>query len=239
MLSGLGTYFQNNNSSISKFIMPKQILFLFLSFTIYIGNAQTNSEATIDQLVSNYIKELQSRKIDIICVYEDYCIGCVDTYDYASFKKDLCLEDFPNYPIYIFWKENGNTYLDKISVCFEYSKTISENTFWDVYFLNEKIIKNEIVKTYEYETFENSKKVTYKISVDHSGHQNFKFIIKDKITTKEFDSFDLTKIGWDSSKSNINYEHNINLKSKLIIDILEKITSEAEKNNTFKKIKSR
>ena len=31
----------------------------------------------------------------------------------------------------------------------------------------------------------------------------------------------------------------VNLKSKLIIDILERITSEAEKNNTFKKIKSR
>jgi len=219
--------------------MTKRILFLFIYFFSLLGNAQNNAEITRDNLATNYIKELQSRKIDTICFYEDYCIGCIDTFDYSSFKKDLCLEDFPNYPIYIFWKESGKTYLDKISVCFEYSSIISENAFWDVYFLNEKIIKNEIVKAYEYETFENSKRVTYNIGVDHSGHRNFKFIIKDKITTKEFDSFNLTKIGWDPSKSNINYEHNINLKSKQIVDILEKITSEAEKNNTFKKIKSR
>ncbi|MEN2413874.1 hypothetical protein [Flavobacterium mesophilum] len=219
--------------------MSKRILFLFLFYIVSITNAQTNTQASIDSLVANYIKELQSRKIDTICLYEDYCVGCVDTYDYTSFKKDLCLENFPNYPIYIFWKESGKTYLDKISVCFEYSKIISENAFWDVYFLNEKVIKNEIVKAYEYETFENSKKVTNTLSADHSGHQNFKFIIKGKIITKEFDSFNLTKGGAYSSESNINYDHNMNLKSKLIVDILEKIVLEAEKNNTFKKIKSR
>ncbi|MFD2940488.1 hypothetical protein [Flavobacterium notoginsengisoli] len=221
--------------------MPKRILFLFLLFTIYIVNAQTNSKATIDQLVSNYIKELQSRKIDTICVYESYCVGSIMTYDEPLVgNKETCIDDLTNEPAYLFWKEKGKTFLTKINYCWEFSTVnIPKDDFWQIYFSNDKTIKEEIIKPYEYETYENSKKVRYRKLVDHSCHHNFRLLLKGKIIEKRFDDFALQKKDQYSQESNINYEHNINLKSKLIVDILEKITSEAEKNNTFKKIKSR
>ncbi len=212
------------------------LLFLFLAFT---GNTQTNKEIDIDKLVSDFIKDLQNQKIDTICVYENYCIGCREIYDSnLPTNKKLTLED--NYPVYVFWKEKGETYLNKISIDFEFSKmSISKNAFWNIYFTNEKNIKNEVVKNYEYETTENSKKAIHQVTVDHSGHRNFKFIINGRIVEQKITSFDLIKKDEYSPKSNMNYDHNIKLKSKLIMDDLEKIVSEAEKNNTFKKIKSR
>ncbi|MBE8727089.1 hypothetical protein C4F50_19395 [Flavobacterium sp. KB82] len=76
------------------------------------------------------------------------------------------------------------------------------------------------------------------MGVDHTSHKNLKLIINGKTIEKRFNNFDLQK-EYDSKQININYNNNINLKSKLIVDILEKITSEAQKNNAFKKIKSR
>jgi hypothetical protein len=215
-------------------------ILLFISFIPFFGNTQTNQKISIDELVSNFIKELQNQKIDNICVYEDYCIGCRETSDSILCKsKEFGLQDYPSYPVYIFWKEKGETYLNKISICFEFSKlNISKHAFWDIYFSNEKIIKNEVIKNYEYEIIENSKKVKYTAFVDHGGFQNFKFIINGRIIEKKIDSFNFIKKD-DYFPPNMNYDHNIKLKTKLLIDIFENITSEAEINNKFKKIKSR
>lgn len=207
----------------------------------FFGNAQTNQKISIDELVSNFIKELQTQKIDTICVYKDYCVGCRQTTSDSTlcYSKEFGLNDILSYPVYIFWKKKGETYLNKISTCFEFSKmSISKNTFWDIYFSNEKKIKSEVIKDYQYETIENSKKTKYTTSVDHGGSQNFKFMINGIIIEKEIISFNFIKKD-DYFPSNMNYDHNIKLKSKLLIDIFENITSEAEKNNTFKKIKSR
>lgn len=236
LLSGLGTYFQKNNSNISKFIMPKRILFLLLFYVISIANAQTNPTVTIDSLVDNYIKELQSRKIDTICVYKKYCVGSVKAYDLSPSEiNDFCFEDFPNDPVYIFWIKKGRKYLTKISICAEYDENLDDdNIFWHMFFPNKEIIEKEEIKRFAYK--ESNNKI-YHLAVDHSCHQNFKILIGNQIIEKRFDSFNLKRE--DNSKVNINYDHNIKLRSKRVIDILEKITSEAEKNNIFKKIKSR
>lgn len=206
-----------------------------------IGNAQTNQKVKIDELVSDYIKELQSQKIDTICVYESYCVGYIKTYDEPiNGTKETCIDYLTNEPVYVFWKEDGKTFLTKINYCWKFSKIeIPKDDFWQIYILNKKIIKEEKILSYEYETFENSKKVKYRIAVDHSCHNDFRLLLNGEIIEKRFHDFVLQEKDQDSSNLNINYKHNISLKSKLIVDILKKITSEAEKNNTFKKIKSR
>lgn len=221
--------------------MPKRILFLLLFCVTLTGNAQSNSEIKIDNLVSNYIQELQNKKIDTICVYESYCVGYVMTFDESLVgSKETCIDYLTNEPVYVFWKEDGKTFLTKINYCWEFSKNkISKDDFWEIYNSNKKNIKKEKVKPFEFETFKNSKNVKYIKMVDHSCHQNFRLILNGKTIEKRFDEFALQKKDEYSPELNINYEHNINLKSKSIVDILEKITSEAEKNNTFKKIKSR
>lgn len=205
--------------------MTKRILFLFIFHLMFFANAQTNSKITIESLVSNYVKELQSQKINTICVYESYCVGYEMTYDEPiNGTKETCIDYLTNKPVYVFWKEDGKTFLTKINYCWEFSKIeVLKDDFWTIYFSNKDIINKEQIKKFAY--------------VDHSCHNDFKFLIKNKIIEKHFDDFDLLKEY--NSNINTNYNHNINLKSKTIIDILKKITSEAEKNNNFKKIKSR
>jgi len=217
--------------------MTKKILILFTLFLTFLGNAQTNQKVSIDQLVLNFIKELQSQKIDSICVYESYCVGYIMTYDEPlNNDKETCIDDLINDPVYIFWKEKGKTFLTKINYCWEFSKIdISKDNFWNLYFSDKKIIQNEKVKPYESETFVNSKKVKHTIIVDHSCHQNFRFLVKGKTVEKRFDDFALQEKDDNSEGFNINYHHNIDLKSKLIIDTLGNIV----KNNTFQKIKQR
>lgn len=216
----------------------KRVLFLFLFCLTLLGNAQNNPEAKInvEDLVSNYIKQLQSRKIDTICIYEDFCVGSVKAYDVNLFENmDFCMEDFPNDPVYIFWLDKGRKYLTKISICDEYAGNLDDdNIFWHMYFPNNDIVEKEEIKQFAYNE---SGKQIYHLMVDHSCHKNFKLLIGNQIIEKHFDSFNLKKE--DDGKININYDHNINLLSKRIIDILSKISSEAEKNNKFKKIKSR
>ncbi|MBZ4033184.1 hypothetical protein K6T82_00275 [Flavobacterium sp. 17A] len=209
------------------------IFFILLSCN---GKAQTNPEVKIDELVSNYIKELQSRKIDTICIYEHYCVGSVKAYDVnPSEMDDFCFEDFPNDPVYIFWIEKGRKYFTKISICAKYAETLDDNNiFWHIYFKNKNSIEEEEIKKF---TYEKSNNQIYHLMVDHSCHRNFKILNDNKIIEKRFNDFNLLKE--HNSDININYEHNNNLKSKAIVDILEKTISEAEKNNTFKKIKSR
>ncbi|WP_343695217.1 hypothetical protein [Flavobacterium sp.] len=220
--------------------MIKRILIALTPFLAFLGNAQTNQKVKIDELVSNYIKELQRQKIDTICVYQSYCVGSIMTYDEPLIdEKETCTDDLTNEPVYVFWKENKKTFLTKINYCWEFSKIeIAKDNFWKIYNSNKKIINEEKVMPYEYETFQNSKKVKYTKVVDHSCHHNFRLLLKGNTIEKRFDEFALQEKDEYSQKSNINYKHNINLKSKIIADILEKITSESKKNDTFKKIKS-
>ncbi len=218
--------------------MTKRILFLFFFFFNLLGNAQNNSEIkfNVEDLVSNYVKKLQSRKIDTICVYESYCVGGVKIrYLSPSEAEDFCMEDFPNNPVYIFWIEKGRKKLTKISICAKYNETVDDdNIFWHMYFPNKDIIEKDEIKQFAYKESQNQ---IYHLMIDHSCQQNLKISIGNQIIEKRFDSFNLEKE--DNGKININYDHNINLKSKRVIDILEKTISEAEKNNIFKKIKSR
>lgn len=224
--------------------MTKRILLLFLFCVTFIGNAQSYSEGKIDDLVSNYIKKLRSQKIDTICVYENYCVGCERTYNSSKiYDEETCYDELKNEPAYIFWKEKGKTFFTKINTCFEYPGIIiSKDDFWDIYFSNKILIQKEVVKPFEYKISSNKNNETATLRSLHSTYQIFKMTNKDNTIIKNFDHFKLRKTNEAFSNktvNNINYEHNINLKSKLIIDILERITSEAEKNNTFKKIKSR
>ncbi|WP_409417232.1 hypothetical protein [Flavobacterium sp. PS2] len=224
--------------------MIQRIFVFSILFITIIANAQTDKEYDIDQLTSDFIKDLQSKKIDTICVYENYCVGCELTYDTSKiFGEETCTDELKYQPAYVFWKEKGITFLTKINTCFQYSGSIvSKNNFWDIYFSNKDLIQKEVIKPFEYKILSNKNKQTSTLKTSHSCFQVFKMMNKNGTTIKVFDHFKLKKINDTFSNKtlyNINYEHNINLKSKLIIDILEKTTSEAEKNNIFKKTKSR
>ncbi len=209
------------------------LLFLFLTF---ISNSQTHQKVNINELVSDFIA---TQKIDTLITYQkinpENPIIIVEP---SSDEKDTCFDDLVNPSVYVFWKKKDNIFLTKINYCHEYSIiTPNDTSFWEIYFLNKTTIDSEKVKSFEFITIEKSKKKKYAISINHSTFHKLNVIINGNKNEKLFDTFDLQKES--DGLININYKKNNSLKSKKIIDILEKITSETEKNNTFKKIKSR
>jgi hypothetical protein len=216
----------------------KNIIVLVFLFISYIGNTQNIPNDNLDKLVSNFTKELIEKKIDTICIFESYSVGAEITFDVSKLndreKQELCRDELINQPVFVFWKEKGKTFLTKINNCFEYSEIdVSEDDFWGIYFENINVIEKEKIKNFEYESYKNGKKISSPIFRDHSYHQNFKFVVNNKIIAKYFDDFKLenaTDNFEDKRLYNINYNHNNGLISKKIIDILEKNIRKIKEN---------
>jgi hypothetical protein len=207
-------------------MITKIKLFIILSVSfISVSYGQNTTYQHLDTLVNDYVKKLQANNIDTICIYKNYCVGCVYIFDN---ENDRCNYSSIYMPTYILWYKQGTTYLTKKDNCFDYS-TIQINSIglWKLFFKNKQHIQKEKVKLFEYISHENHKKEKYFIMRDHSNHQDFKMLIKEEIIALNFDEFDLEK-ECDEHK-NINYLHNKNLKGKIIIDELENLTQKIEK----------
>jgi hypothetical protein len=181
--------------------------------------------------VTNYVKELQSQNIDTICVYKDYCIGCI--YPIKN-ETDGC-DYFSIYvPTYILWIKQGKTFLSKKDNCFDYfTIEIDSISLWKIFFKNKKHIEKEKVKPFEYIIYKKNKKEVYGISIDHSRHRDFEMIVNDNNIVMKFDEFDLQEKS--SGETNINYEHNKNLYGQLIICELKNLVQYIEKEKLLTK----
>ena len=181
----------------------------------------------------NFVKALQSKNIDTVCVYKDYCIGCGK---FIKYQEDsityFCFHDISTY---IFWLDQGKTFASKKDNCFDYSTIeIDSTSLWKIFFTYENQIKEEKVKPFEYLVWKNKKKEIQGISINHSRHLHFEISVnKDIIATMNFDEFDLEKE--HNGSVNINYSHNWNLKGKKIIDELERLVSCIEGEKLFTK----
>ena len=183
-----------------------------------------------------FLKELKLKKIDTICTFADYSVGSVQIFDKNEDDK-YCELDYYNLPTFILWKENGKIFLTKTDNCFKYSiLEINAEKIWQSYFENEKIIKTEKVKSFQFVEIKNGKKRILNSMVDHSHHQEFKIFTKNEIIEKHFDDFDLQKTEQNGNEININYKNNMNLKSKKLIDKISNIVSENENSLTKKRI---
>ncbi|MFV8268788.1 hypothetical protein ACNQGP_02490 [Flavobacterium sp. GT2N3] len=209
--------------------MENKVIILVFLFVSFIGNSQNISNDNLDKLVSNFIKKLVEKKIDTVCIYESYCVGCDITFDFSNLndkeKQELCRDELINQPVFVFWKEKGKTFITKINNCYEYSEIEGfEDDFWVIYFENINIIEKEKIKNFQYKFYRNGKKTYSSIFRDHSDYQSFKFILNNKIVAKYFDNFKLENAtdNFDKKRYNMNYTHNNSLISKKIIDILEK-----------------
>jgi hypothetical protein len=206
---------------------------LVLLILCFAATAQNTTDEHLDTLVSNFSFELRAKGIDQICIYKDYFIGGYYT---TKDEEDLC-RCIIYIPTYIFWKERGKTYVCKKDNCWDYSivEINAADTLWNYFSNYRDSIKNEEVKPFQYEKSEKatdstSEKVIGEIWRDHSGHQEFKMMLANDKVTKHFDSFFLEEkdVLFDKTEYNINYEHNIFLKSKRVIDILNNLARQAE-----------
>ena len=187
----------NNTKSI--------FLILFLIFSISAFGQLTQPQ--LDSLVKKYTQNLRKSGVDTLCVYEEYCIGCLF---YSNENKNMCLEKISFLPTYIFWKQHGKTFMTKKDACFEYSvKNISNDVFWYYYLKNRDKIKKEELKAPQYKEIINGKEKIHSIDVDHSVYFRIMLNMGKDSVTKDINNFYFTKELGVNGEKNINYDYNM------------------------------
>ncbi|MDQ2721676.1 MAG: hypothetical protein M3Z26_18250, partial [Bacteroidota bacterium] len=181
-----------------------------------------------------YVGQLQKNGIDTVCIYQDYCVGCM-----YSFKKDEDKCDFNGWlflPSYIIWLDKGVTFMTKKDNCFDYSTiTLSNTNFWKFYFSNKDTINNQEIKMPEFVEIKNGKEQVYFSTIDHSYHQTIKMFVGQNSIDKDLNDYYFSKeIGVRPDK-NINYAYNINSPLKKLQVILgQTIKDETKKQPLIK-----
>lgn len=187
--------------------MKKSLTLLILCFTSCIY-AQ---KAAIDSVISHEIKTLKERQVKTFFILERSCVGCIKLL--RSNKKDC---DYGTSKLYLFWKENGQSYFRELDRC-DSPKIKIANELFSNYDVTMRSIKVEKVK--HYQTSENSF-----TSIDHSTFSKFYFILDGKTETNWFDYFDIST---EDKEPNINYQYN----NSLAIVKLDQACEEVIKKN--------
>lgn len=214
----------------------KSRFIVFILFLIAFNFAKSEDESLnyLQADVSKFISELKKKDVDTICIYESYLSGGESIeYNY----NDSISED-ENKSKFILWKKYNKTNLTKINPRFEYTVIeIHNKEILDFFFENIKTIKNEKVKMFEYIVKVKNKKLKYFTYLNNSSHKFFSFMLNNDTVTKDFDLFDLIKTDSSGSKikTNMNYDYNMNLKSKLLLDKLDSLISKIDSENLLTK----
>ncbi|MCO5287550.1 MAG: hypothetical protein M9898_14145 [Chitinophagaceae bacterium] len=211
-----------------------RLTFLFTLFvSVNVANGQTSSDY-LDTLVNNYTTDLRNKNIDTICIYQDYCVGCL--YKWKK-VKDRCNFSGLYIPTYIFWTDRGQTYMTKKDNCFDYSIIkIPSDSIWTYFFKNQDGIKNEELKIPQYIEMKNGKEEVYSSTIDHSRHQRLKLIVgQDTLIDKDLDDYYLTKQIGINGQTNLNYDYNINSQLKNFQLLIERTIKMTTKLNPLKK----
>jgi len=197
--------------------MKAKFLYIFLMTLFAFSNvvySQTTSHT--------FVKELQNQGIDTICVYYDYCGYCMSPIRCKELDTT-----------YVFWQNQGKNFVKRMHLCYDFATIeIDTITFWNIFFEYKEIIKTEEIKdfTYSSDTIEGS------IDVVDAGYQSYTMIINNDTTrfyagTIEF--LQEYKSYYNGIVTNLNYQHNNNLKGKIVFDEIRNLVMKLEKEQKF------
>ena len=203
-------------------------------FGLASGTKGQTSNDYLDTLVNEYVSELRSKSIDTICIYEDYCVGCLYMWKKS---EDKC--DFKGLfvPTYIFWTDKGQTYMTKKDNCFNYSVIkVPNDSIWTYFFENRDTIRTNELKVPQYFEMKNGKQELFSSSVNHSTHQGIKIIVEQNtIIDKDLDDYYLSEEVGFAEHENINYEYNLNSHLKKFQLLIHRTIESAIKVNPLTK----
>lgn len=166
--------------------------------------------------------ELRARKTDFIA-YKSYSIGSVIL---NKIDSGTCPNCNPDYPLFLFWNENGKTWIQKFDNCGEYFLLeLNDSKIADFVSKNFEIIKSEKIKYYR--TDKNMISI-----IDHSTFKQF-LIVKSNIEI--YNHFDIHNLSNDSDDPNINYQYNNNLKIVKLDKMIKKEIIKLDSQNLFKR----
>lgn len=208
-----------------------KFLFLAVFQVFFISAFGQLSQPQLDSLVKTYARDLRKKGIDTICIYNEYCIGCL--FDPAG-KNNLCAENFSSLPTYIFWKDEGKTFATRKDICFDYStQQINSDSFWYYYFTNKEKIKKEELKMPEYVEIVNGKKKIHSINIDHSIYFQLILSTRNESVTKDINSFYFTKELGVNEEMNINYDFNMHTSLNTLHSLLQNIIKQESVKKRF------
>jgi len=195
----------------------KNFFYIVIYFNCTIIFGQTN----IDSVSRKFINELRIKKIDTVAIYQEYSTGGVQiVYTKKGDDIDHCKNSKVPKTIYFFWKKNNKTFCTKKDECFDYVSTeLKDENLWEIFYKNLVVIKSEKPKNFQTGPDEF-------MMIDHSTYRDFKFIIQNEIIRQAFDLYDFLKQEEyrENPQKNLSYEFNQNLKSKVVMDLLENLS---------------
>ncbi|MDN3579563.1 hypothetical protein [Mucilaginibacter flavus] len=210
------------------------LITLLLAITTQSLFAQ-NSDSQLNARIKTQVDSLRKTGIDTIIVYKSYCIGCEVLW---KNKRDRCAYEGYYINARLFWKHEGLTYFTAKDNCFDYTTvTITADSLWRFYSKNSDAIANETIKQLQYTVVENGEKKTYSSLIDHSYRQDITIVKREQIIEKYLDDYNFEKtVDFSGLKPNINYEYNINTKTKRLQIILNSLTNTLAKQKLLSRI---
>ena len=138
----------NMRNSVSDSITRnhKPMLMVIFSVAVLFSTrcfGQSYSDYTVkqDSAIDSCIAKLEKNGIDTICIYRQYCVGCIIAMN--PFDKTCNRQPFEN-TTYFFWKRGNMTYFTAKDYCFNYDTVqISDNQLWHTYTVKRPGLKNE------------------------------------------------------------------------------------------------
>ena len=201
----------------------RQILIIFVLMLLGQIAFGQHPDRAINDRINYQLAKLQKEGVDTLCIYQEYCVGCEVLW---KNKNDRC--DYEGYYIsaHIYWKKNGLSYMTAKDNCFDYSTVkIVADSLWGFYFRNVNEIKSEIIKNPQYTKTENGATKTFNSTIDHSSRQNITVIVNADTVEKYFNDYDFEKtVDMAGHNPNINYEYNLNTRSKKLQLLLDSLT---------------
>jgi len=192
--------------------MKRCIIIFFLLLSIKTTYGQKSDEL-LNVHVKKHISDLNTKGIDTVCIYQAYCVGCL--YRWEN-EEDECEFEGIFISTYIFWIENGHSFMTKKDNCFDYStQKIQNDSIWQFFFRNRDTIVKEEIKMPQFIEVKEGKEKIYSSSISHSRFQQIQIIVgRDTIINKELDDYHFSKEVGTLHQKNINYDYNINSQLK-------------------------
>jgi hypothetical protein len=193
---------------------------LFLSSCASKKNIETKEK--FEYRFQRISERFDSQKLEYIGLRK-YCNGSLRIIESNDRDCDNCNS---SYEMYFFWNENSKSYAQKFDDCSDFN-IVEISDFKVSEFLNKNTSELQTEKVERYKV----DKETYS-TVSHSCFRNYILNDGNKKYEKDFDIYDLT-----GEKDNLHYELNNNLKIVQLDKKLQKIISELEKEDRFKRNK--
>ncbi|RFN58375.1 hypothetical protein [Marixanthomonas ophiurae] len=197
----------------------KPCLLLLTILISTLSFAQKNTEKKPLSIISDMTETLANQNIENYFYTNRTCLGETRIITLNDQKKCFTNGNFSEY--YLFWQEDSTTYITKADNCGPFIKLkLSNNDLFDFFMENRQALENNSVKEYTVANPENAP--TQRTKVYPCSHE-FSFTTAMGTFTQKFKEFDVTN---DSKQSNLNYEHNQQLKLIALDKMIDTVISE-------------